>query len=59
MFVVAEIPLVSYTTRPARTREAVARINDWLGGHGREIAMSLCLLVGVLLLVRGIAHAAG
>ena len=59
MFVVAEIPLVSYTTRPARTREVVTRINDWLGGHGREIAMSLCLLVGVLLLVRGIAHAAG
>ena len=56
MFMVAEIPLVSYTMRPERTREVVTQINDWLGGHSREIAMSLCFVVGVLLLVRGIVH---
>jgi Sap, sulfolipid-1-addressing protein len=58
MFVLAEIPLVSYTLSPERTREVVNAINDWLGGHSRHIAMALCVLVGTLLLVRGIAHAA-
>jgi hypothetical protein len=58
MFMVAEIPLVSYTLRPERTREAVNGINDWLGGHARQIAMGLCLAVGAWLLIRGITHAA-
>jgi Sap, sulfolipid-1-addressing protein len=58
MFVIAEVPLVSYSLRPERTREVVTAANDWLGSHGREIAMSLCLIVGALLLVRGIVHAA-
>jgi Sap, sulfolipid-1-addressing protein len=57
MFSIAEIPLVSYTLRPERTREVVNNINDWLGGHSRQIAMALCLGVGAFLLVRGIAHA--
>jgi hypothetical protein len=56
MFLIAEIPLVSYTLRPERTREAVNSINDWLGGHSRQIAMALCLGVGAFLLIRGIAH---
>lgn len=57
MFLVAEVPLVSYTLRPERTREVVNAINDWLGGHSRQIAMALCLVVGTLVLVRGIVHA--
>jgi hypothetical protein len=57
MFMVAEIPLVSYTLRPERTREAINSINDWLGGHGRQIAMALCLAVGTWLLIRGITTA--
>ena len=57
MFLVAEIPLVSYTLRPERTREVINAINDWLGGHSRQIAMALCLVAGGLLLARGIAHA--
>ena len=57
MFAIAEIPLVSYTLRPERTREVVNSINDWLGGHSRQIAMALCLGVGTFLLVRGLIHA--
>jgi hypothetical protein len=57
MFAIAEIPLVSYTLRPDRTRAVVNNINDWLGGHSRQIAMALCLGVGVFLLVRGLTHA--
>ena len=57
MFMLAEIPLISYTLRPERTREVVNNVNDWLGGHARQIAMFLCLAVGVWLLVRGIRTA--
>ena len=57
MFSVAEIPLVSYTLRPERTRDVINGINDWLGGHSRQIAMALCLGAGAFLLVRGITHA--
>ena len=57
MFAIVEIPLVSYSLRPERTREVVNSINDWLGGHSRQIATTLCVGVGVFLLIRGIAHA--
>ena len=57
MFSIAEIPLVSYTLNPERTREVVNSINDWLGGHSRQIVMALCLGVGAFLLVRGLIHA--
>jgi hypothetical protein len=59
MFTLAEVPLVSYAVRPERTREVVLGLNDWFGSHGRQIAMTLCLVIGALLLARGIAHAAG
>jgi hypothetical protein len=57
MFMIAEVPLISYTLRPERTREVVNNINDWLGGHARQIAMALCLAVGLWLLIRGITNA--
>jgi hypothetical protein len=57
MFVVAEVPLISYTLKPERTREVIIAINDWLGGHSRQIALTLCVVVGTLLLIRGITHA--
>jgi len=56
MFAIAEIPLVSYTLNPERTREVINNVNDWLGGHSRQIAMALCVGVGVFLLAKGIAH---
>jgi hypothetical protein len=58
MFAVAEVPLVTYTLRPERTREVVNSINAWLGYHARQVAMALCLGVGIFLLTRGIVHAA-
>ena len=57
MFSIAEIPLVSYMLNPERTREVVNSINDWLGGHSRQIAMTLCLGAGAFLLIRGLIHA--
>lgn len=56
MFVLAEVPMVGYTLRPERTREVVNAVNDWLGGHSRQIAMVLCLVAGTWLLARGIGH---
>jgi hypothetical protein len=58
MFVVAEVPLVSYTLRPEGTRTVVNAINEWLGGHSRQIAMTLCVVAGIWLVIRGITRAA-
>jgi hypothetical protein len=58
MFLVAEVPLVSYSLNPERTRKVVNDVNAWLGYHARQIAMALCLAVGTFLLIRGIVHAA-
>ena len=40
-----------------KSREVVNSINDWLGGHSRQIAMTLCLGAGAFLLIRGLIHA--
>src|SRR3954468_11890797 len=56
MFLLAEIPLVGLFVAPERTGDLVHRFNDWLTGHGRQIAIVLCALLGVFLIVRGIAN---
>jgi hypothetical protein len=58
MFVLAEIPLLGLFLAPDRTNALVRRLNDWFSGHGRAIAMGLCLAFGAFLVVRGIANAA-
>jgi len=59
MFSLAEVPLLSYALWPERTREVVTAMNEWLTGHARQLAIALCLVIGVLLLVRGLVHAIG
>src|SRR4051794_29929026 len=56
MFLLAEIPLVGLFVAPERTGDLVHRFNGWLTGHGRQIAIVLCALLGVFLIVRGIAN---
>jgi MFS family permease len=55
MFTWAELPLVGYLVAPDRTEEAVGSIHDWLGSHGREIAMAVCGVGAVYLAIQGIA----
>jgi hypothetical protein len=57
MFALAEIPLLGLVFAPERTQDLVGRANGWLSGHGRQIAIGLCVFVGVYLIVRGIVNA--
>ena len=56
MFVLAEVPLVGLIVNPARTEDRVRRLDGWASRNGRRIATTLCLILGVFLISRGIAH---
>jgi hypothetical protein len=56
MFALAEVPLAGLLFAPARTQALVDRFNAWLSGHGRQIAIVLCALLGLFLIVRGIVN---
>ena len=57
MFMLAEVPIVGYLFAPGRTRERVEAFNDWLGSHGRQIAIGLCGIAGAVLVLRGLVAA--
>jgi hypothetical protein len=57
MFVLAEVPLVGLWVAPERTNALVHRMNAWAAGHGREVAIGVCIVFGVFLIVRGILSA--
>jgi hypothetical protein len=54
MFVLAEVPLIGYLVRPARTRSQVQRFQAWLARKGRMVAVGAAALVGVYLIIRAI-----
>ncbi|MFL5857638.1 MAG: GAP family protein [Solirubrobacteraceae bacterium] len=56
MFALAEIPLAGLLIAPEKTTDLVKRANGWLSGHGRQIAIGLCAILGVFLVVRGIIN---
>jgi Sap, sulfolipid-1-addressing protein len=55
MFSLLEIPLVLYLVAPERAEAIVARLNDSLRGHSRQIAVAVALTVGAYLVANGIA----
>jgi hypothetical protein len=57
MFALAEVPIAGYMIAPDRTRERVEAFNEWLGGHGRQIAIGLCGTAGAVLVARGLIAA--
>jgi hypothetical protein len=56
MYALAAIPLTGLLIAPEKTTDLVKRANGWLSGHGREIAIGLCAILGVFLVVRGIIN---
>jgi Sap, sulfolipid-1-addressing protein len=58
MFMLAEIPLLGLVFAPERTDELVGWMDRWLSANGRRIAIGLCVVLGVFLIARGIAHSA-
>jgi hypothetical protein len=49
-----ELPLIGYTFAPDWTQDAVARFREWLGRNGRRAGGYVALVIGVLLLIRGV-----
>ena len=54
MFVLLEVPLGAYVFAPERTASLTTRFNSWLSANGRRVGAWLCVVLGVLLIVRGI-----
>jgi len=54
-----ELPLLGYAFAPERTQDAVTRFRAWLGRNGRGAATIVAAVIGVLLLVRGLAGLIG
>ncbi len=49
-----ELPLIGYTFAPDWTQDAVARFRAWLGRSGRRAGAYVAIVIGVLLLIRGV-----
>jgi hypothetical protein len=49
-----ELPLVGYAFSPERTEERVAAFRDWLARKGRQTAATGAVVIGALLLLRGL-----
>lgn len=49
-----ELPLVGYAVAPDWTQDAVVRFRDWLGRNGRRVVANGAVVIGVLLLGRGL-----
>jgi Sap, sulfolipid-1-addressing protein len=50
-----ELPLTGYLFAPERTQQAVANFRGWMARSGRGAAVIGLLVIGLLLLIRGVA----
>jgi hypothetical protein len=50
-----EVPLVGYMLRPEGTQQAVDGFRAWLGRNGRRAGVWVAAVLGVLLVIRGVA----
>jgi hypothetical protein len=56
MLLVLELPLVGYAANPDGTAAAVAGFNGWLGRNGARAALLASVVIGILLIGRGIIN---
>ena len=54
-FALVEVPLVAYLVAPDRTKELMARLDDWIRSRWRSEAAALLAGVGAVLVVVGAA----
>lgn len=50
-----EVPLVGYILKPEGTQQAVDGFRAWLGRNGRRAGIWVAVVLGVLLVIRGVA----
>jgi hypothetical protein len=51
-----ELPIIAYTLAPEWAKRAIAGFREWLGRNGRRAAANLAIILGSLLIVRGIVE---
>jgi len=56
ILVVVEIPLVLFLVMPQKTEAAILRLDQWMRGHRRQIALTMLIATGVIFLVQGLAR---
>ena len=56
MLSLLEVPLIGFFLAPERTRESVDRFKAWFTTNARRLAAQLALIIGVLLIVRGLVY---
>jgi hypothetical protein len=56
MLLLLEVPLVGYATNPDGTAAAVASFNGWLSRSGGRAALIASVVIGILLIGRGIIN---
>jgi len=58
MLALLEVPLVGFTFAPARTRATIDRFKAWFAQNARWLATRLALVLGALLILRGLIYIA-
>jgi hypothetical protein len=56
MLILLEAPLIGYATAPDWTATTVERFNDWLRRRGGRVALIAAVVLGILLIIRGVAN---
>ncbi len=56
MLALLEVPLIGYVFAPDWTPRAVDRFKDWFSRNSRRLAFRAALIIGVLLIVRGLIY---
>jgi len=55
MLALLEIPLIGYTVSPDKTARTVERVKAWLSRRGGRVGLIVAVVVGVLLVAKGVA----
>jgi Sap, sulfolipid-1-addressing protein len=56
MLALLELPLIGYVFAPEWTPRAVDRFKDWFSRNARRLGFRLALVIGILLIVRGLIY---
>jgi Sap-like sulfolipid-1-addressing protein len=56
MLALLELPLIGYLFAPEWTPQAVDRFKDWFSRNARRLAFRFAVIIGVLLIVRGLVY---
>ena len=54
MFSLIEVPLIALAVSPELTQRRIQNFDGWLRSHGRRLASSVALCLGVYLVGRGV-----